>query len=251
LPNDGQAPRPYEIFALLLSIFALLLVATRVTVGFDSEEMRLIDLADNALCVFFFFDFLRSLIRAENRMRYFFTWGWIDLAASIPAVDALRFGRLARVVRVLRVLRILKAGRIIMLAVTERRRESAVWGAGLIAVLVVFGSAVAVLEFERRADGNIASAEDALWWAFTTVTTVGYGDRYPVTTEGRLVAVILMAVGVGLFTTFTGAAASWFDEGIRNQAKRDTIAMRTAAGDADDPTRDQASDRGSTDRASR
>jgi voltage-gated potassium channel len=80
-----------------------------------------------------------------------------------------------------------------------------------VAVLVIFTAAIAALEFERET-GNIKTAEDALWWAVTTITTVGYGDRYPTTTEGRLVAVGLMAVGVGLFGTLSGAAASWFTQ---------------------------------------
>ena len=69
-----------------------------------------------------------------------------------------------------------------------------------------------MLEFERHPDSNIKTAEDAIWWAFTTITTVGYGDRYPVTSEGRFVAVVLMAAGVGLFGTFSAFLASWFLE---------------------------------------
>jgi voltage-gated potassium channel len=95
------------------------------------------------------------------------------------------------------------------LALTSRRRESAAWGAMFIAIVVLFAASMAILEFER-VDGNIKNAEDAVWWSVTTITTVGYGDRYPVTTEGRLVAVALMVVGVGLFGTLSGAAASWF-----------------------------------------
>ena len=56
---------------------------------------------------------------------------------------------------------------------------------------------------------NITSAGDALWWAFTTVTTVGYGDRFPVTTEGRAVAVVLMVAGIGVVGAVTAAVASW------------------------------------------
>ena len=57
---------------------------------------------------------------------------------------------------------------------------------------------------------NIKTAEDALWWSFVTVTTVGYGDLYPVTTAGRIIAAALMTVGVALFGTFTAYVASWF-----------------------------------------
>lgn len=75
--------------------------------------------------------------------------------------------------------------------------------------MIVFGS-IAILEFEKGEETNINNAEDALWWSFVTITTVGYGDKYPVTTEGRIVAGVLMIVGVGLFGTFTGFVASWF-----------------------------------------
>jgi voltage-gated potassium channel len=83
--------------------------------------------------------------------------------------------------------------------------------ASLVALLLIVVSAVSVLHFEAEVgDGNIKTADDAIWWAFATITTVGYGDKYPVTLEGRFVAGILMCVGVGLFGTFSGFFAAWF-----------------------------------------
>ncbi|WP_372171412.1 potassium channel family protein, partial [Vibrio sp. 10N.222.49.C9] len=80
-----------------------------------------------------------------------------------------------------------------------------------VSVLVVIFGAIGILQFEKGLpDSNIHSAGDALWWSFVTITTVGYGDFYPVTTQGRLVAAILMTAGVGLFGTFTGLVANWF-----------------------------------------
>ena len=67
-----------------------------------------------------------------------------------------------------------------------------------------------MLNFENAPNSNIKNPEDALWWAFTTVTTVGYGDKYPVTTEGRIVAALLMTSSVGLFGIFTGFIACLF-----------------------------------------
>ena len=75
--------------------------------------------------------------------------------------------------------------------------------------VVVFAS-IAVLQFEPAAGGNIRSAQDAMWWAVATMTTVGYGDVYPTTPEGRLVAVFLMVAGVGLFGVLSGLIASRF-----------------------------------------
>ena len=77
--------------------------------------------------------------------------------------------------------------------------------------MVIFSS-VAILQVEDDPNSNIKTAEDALWWAYVTITTVGYGDKYPVTTEGRIIAAFLMTMGVGLFGTFTGYVASWFVE---------------------------------------
>lgn len=74
---------------------------------------------------------------------------------------------------------------------------------------MIFGS-ISILQFETAPESNIKTAEDAIWWAFVTITTVGYGDRYPVTTEGRIIAAFLMITGVALFGTFTGFIAAWF-----------------------------------------
>ena len=80
---------------------------------------------------------------------------------------------------------------------------------------MVFVTALAMLDAERGVhDANITSFPDAMWWGGTTITTVGYGDRYPVTGEGRLVAVALMLTGIALLGVITAALASWFVERI-------------------------------------
>jgi voltage-gated potassium channel len=83
------------------------------------------------------------------------------------------------------------------------------WRASLPMPCLVMASA-AIMSFEDAPDSNIKGPEDPIWWAFVTMTTVGYGDRYAVTSEGRLVGALLMVAGVGLFGTFSGFIASWF-----------------------------------------
>ena len=80
--------------------------------------------------------------------------------------------------------------------------------------LIVFMAALAVLDAERRGDGPIRSFGDALWWAVTTITTVGYGDAYPVTVQGRFVAVGLMVCGIGVLGVVTASFASWLLERV-------------------------------------
>lgn len=75
------------------------------------------------------------------------------------------------------------------------------------------GTLPAILQLENDPNSNIKTAEDALWWSNVTITTVGYGDKFPVTTSGRILGAALMTVGVGIFGTLTALMASWFVEG--------------------------------------
>ena len=77
-------------------------------------------------------------------------------------------------------------------------------------VLMIIIMGAAILDIERNAPGaNIKTPMDALWWGLVTITTIGYGDKFPVTTEGRLVAGILIIFGIALISTLTGAFAAW------------------------------------------
>src|SRR5207248_2106497 len=94
------------------------------------------------------------------------------------------------------------------------------------ALLLLFFSAAAVLQFEVPAGGNIKTAAEALWWAFTTITTVAYGDYFPVTPEGRIVGALLMTAGVGLFGILSGFVASWFLAPSQHQQESELSAVR-------------------------
>lgn len=209
-PSAETKNQGYQLLMLSLCVFALVGLAADRFLSPGPEMARLIQHADFAVCVLFLLDFVYTFATARNRLRYTLTWGWIDLLSAIPAVDVLRIGRAARIMRIFRVLRGVKATRILSSAVLERRAQSAFMAASLVTVLLVVLASAAILSFEDVSDANIKTAEDAIWWAWVTVTTVGYGDRFPVTAEGRLVGALLMAAGVGLFGTFSGFIASWF-----------------------------------------
>ena len=148
--------------------------------------------------------------RAPNRWRYMYTWGWLDLASSIPTLEVARWGRAARVARIFRVLRGVRATKILGSLAVAKRTESTFLAVALVAILLLVGASISILQVETVPESNIKTAENALWWALTTITTVVYGDRFPVTAEGRFVASLLMCAGVGLFGTFSGFLAAWF-----------------------------------------
>ena len=211
LRPPAATPSPgYQVFMLALCLYSLGILAYQATGTAEPSTAVILDYADFAVCMLFLSDFVFSFARAENRWRYFYTWGWIDLLSSIPAIDVARWGRAARVLRIFRLLRAVRATQLLADFIVKRRAQNGMLAVALLAIILITYCSIAVLHFESRAKGNIVTAGDAVWWAITTITTVGYGDRYPTTIEGRTVAVLLMMGGVGLFGTFSGLLASWF-----------------------------------------
>ncbi len=208
---------PYLVFMLALSIFAVAALAVASFAELSPDTRTVLEYADTAVCGLFLLDFIITLVRSEHRARYLLRWGWLDLLSSIPTIDALRWGRLARVLRIIRVVRGMKATKVLAEFVLERRAQSAFLAAALLSILLVVFSSAAILQFESSPEANIRTPEDAIWWSVVTITTVGYGDRYPLSSEGRLVAALLMTAGVGLFGTFSGFVAAWFLSGSSKQ----------------------------------
>jgi voltage-gated potassium channel len=202
----------YQLFMLLLCFYAFLALGAQAILPLDAGTKEVLDYADYAVCALFLADFVYCLWRTPNRWRYFITWGWLDLLSSIPTLQMTRWGRAARVARICRVLRGLRATKLLITLILRRKAESSFLAVSLVALLLIVFSSIAVLHFERDPASNIKTAEDAVWWACTTITTVGYGDRYPTTSEGRLIATVLMCAGVGLFGTFSGFLAAAFIE---------------------------------------
>lgn len=137
-------------------------------------------------------------------------WGWIDLLSSIPMVDFLRAGRLLRLIRLFRVIRAFKSTKQLINHLFKNKAQGALTSVISISVLLVIFSAIAILQVEREANGNIKTAEDAIWWSYSTLMSASYGDVYPVTTEGRIIAMVLMVFGIGLIGTLTAYIASIF-----------------------------------------
>jgi voltage-gated potassium channel len=201
----------WPMLALSLAIIPLLVIPL------------VVDLSPSAETTFFALDWtIWAIFAAEYGIRLylapskarFVKGNVIDLfVVIVPFLRPLRVARSARALRLLRasrltvfLLRALDAGRDVL---THRKLHYTL----LISLVVTIGAAVLVMELERGAtDANITSLPDALWWAVTTITTVGYGDRFPTTAAGRGVAVVLMIFGIALFGLLAGSLASFFIE---------------------------------------
>lgn len=214
---------PWRLVILVLSVIVLVALMAETFLHLDGETIRILQQSDTFICFVFLADFCIRFSRAPSK-RQFMRWGWIDLISSIPMLDFLRWGRLVRVIRILRVLRGVRSAKVIISFIFENRAKGTMAAAALICVIIALSGSVAVLEMERDADGsNIKSAGDATWWAVTTMTTVGYGDRFPVSTEGRIVGALLMVCGVGLFGVLSGFIATWFIEGNKDDRHWTTL----------------------------
>jgi len=199
----------YELFILALSGYSLLNLAL-LLLPVPQQMKDVIWIVDSTLCLIFMGDFLYRLLRAPSKRVYLIKqYGWSDFLGSLP-VTGLRLARLFRVVQAGRILR--KENLPGVLGVFLRRRaEGTLLVVGFLILVALEWASYTVLLFETAdTNANIKTAEDALWWAYVTITTVGYGDRYPVTNSGRLVGVFLLTAGVGLYGVLTAYLANLF-----------------------------------------
>lgn len=211
LREHGNA---YNIFILVLTVFSLVLMVV-LLLPIDQQTRELVNLYDNIVCVIFLIDFGINISGSRPRRAYFIdSRGWLDLLGSIPSFgffQATALFRLARLSRLARISRLLRgqAGTELVRDVIVNRGQYAVFITFLAAGIVLTTASVLVLQFETGApDANITTGGDALWWAVVTITTVGYGDFYPVTMLGRLTAFLVMLAGVGIIGALASILAS-------------------------------------------
>jgi voltage-gated potassium channel len=209
-PEDSQKGLTgLQALMLVLSIYVLIALFVDTVFKLSPEMSSLLQKLDTLICFIFLGDFFYNLYRAEKK-RDFLKWGWIDFISSIPMLNIFRWGRIVRVVRIFRILRGVRSMKFIFRVIFENRARGTFGTVVLITLLLVIFSSIAILNVETVPEANIKTDGDALWWAASTITTAGYGDKYPVTPEGRIIGVILMAAGVGFFGTLTAYIASVF-----------------------------------------
>ena len=214
MSKDSKRSNAYELFILVLTVLSLAIMVVLVLPVSDATT-QLLTIYDNAICVVFLIDFFGNLSRAPTKREYFIgRRGWLDLLGSIPSLGffkyaaLFRLARLSRLARITRLLRGQKKRELIEDVVTHRGQYAAFISV-MAAMIVLVVCSVLVLQFESRSpDANITTGGDALWWSLVTITTVGYGDYFPVTGAGRVTGAFVMFAGVGIIGALASILAS-------------------------------------------
>lgn len=208
--------RPIFVWVISgLILFSVLCFSVETLPDLSSETKVFLKYSELLIAVIFTLEYLTRVALSQRRLNFVFSfYGVVDLVAILPfylafAVDlrTLRLIRLLRLVRVLKVVRyntaLLRFARAIYLA-----KEELVIFTGMSLVLLYL-SAVGIYHFERTAQPEVfKSIFDSLWWSVATLTTVGYGDIYPITIGGRFFTFFILMIGLGLVAVPTGIVAS-------------------------------------------
>jgi voltage-gated potassium channel len=209
-PISGLVAKEHSKYQPILLIFSIIvLISLFVSAITGNTKFTIIQYIVSYL---FLGDFAFRFFTSDNKVA-FFKKSWIDLVLCLPIYPA------AWMV-VTTTFRSLKA----ILEYVLIHIHSAFYSMLVMGAALVSFSTISILQFENIESSNIHTAWDAVWWSVCTITTVGYGDKFPVTDGGKIVAIILMICGIGLFGTLIGYLSTFFtDKEKKNNDTVDTI----------------------------
>ena len=195
-----------ETLTLLALVFLIAYSYPAFVTSITPSTQELIDAIQWACWLAFAIDLLIGIFTSKVKSEYL-KHHLLDVAAVL-----LPF------LRPLRLMRVISFGGLVIQKVAIGRQFAITLKVAIASIFIAYVAAVQVTISERSVEGsNIKNFGDGLWWAVTTVTTVGYGDRFPVSTEGRLLAVLLMIAGISLVGVITASVASWFVRMSQNE----------------------------------
>lgn len=208
--NDEKSlDSKFQILLLVLSVYVVIELYVSTLVVYAPETKQKLQWIDFGICMLFLYDFFSGLFRATDKWAYF-KRNWIDLVSSIPTVEALRIGRIARIVRILRVIR---SAKYIFTFFNKKNSAGTFKNLILISTMIILLFTVSFYQLEKGANPHISSMGDSLWWTTITTITVGFlQDIPPVTVEGKFLSVVLILLGMVIFSTLTGTITDLFIE---------------------------------------
>lgn len=192
---------------ILLSLTALTLASLKGLAGWAVTVLFAIEVLTMA---FFTIEYILRVLSAPSARRYIFSfWGIVDFLAVFPYY-IFNDSQWVRALRFLRIFRLLRFNRSLgRFAAAFRSSKNELVVFGTTAVIMLFIAAAGIYQFEHKAQPEaFGSIPESLWWAIVTLTTVGYGDVYPITPMGRIFTGFIMIIGLGVVAGFTGVIAS-------------------------------------------
>lgn len=232
----------YQMFIGVVTLLALFITLVYYLIPLPEAVRQVLYILDSLLSPVLLYDFCAHLYYAPKRVRYFATMGWLDFWGALPGLPWLRLFRLPGLIKTLRHLRGATPAEARRVA-RQRLAESTLLAVALVVILVVTAGSILIVLIEAPIDGaNIKTGSDAVWWSIVTVSTVGYGDRYPVTDAGRLIGTLMIVMGVSLFSVLTSYIATQFmarrkasgpteTELLRRDLSQQIAGLRTQAAD--------------------
>jgi voltage-gated potassium channel len=220
---------------IVISIVAMAVETMRTLPDWIREGLGLLNLV---MMVIFTLEYGLRVWTARQRWRYVFSfWGLVDLVSFLPFW--LSVGTGSQAIRILRMMRLLKLMRYIAAIDRMRRAFELVWRELLVvlmmAVMMMFITAVGIYNFESEAQPqHFGSIPQSLWFAVTTLTTVGYGDSYPVTTGGKFFTFLILMIGLGVVALPAGVVSSGLSQAREEERERKAAEkLRRANGNAE------------------
>jgi voltage-gated potassium channel len=216
----------YQTFIVAVTAIAVAIVVVYYVVPLPETVRQVLYILDSLLTPIFVYDFLAHVYYARNRFKYLATVGWLDMIGSMPGVPVLRLARVPGLLMRLRELQHATPAEARQVA-RQRLAESTLLAVTLVVILVVTVGSILIVLIEAPVEGsNIKNGSDAVWWSIVTVATVGYGDRFPVTNEGRLIGTLMIVMGVSLFSVLTSYIATQFMARRKTNGPSETELLR-------------------------
>jgi voltage-gated potassium channel len=200
-------------------------VLTPETIPEDVKEVLPTILAihrlDFLICIVFITEFVVRIWKEEDRRGYLRAH-WLEIPGMIP-FTIVRVSRVFRIFRLFRLVRVFSLMKRFSRLYEKRFVRNELQYAAIIIITILLFSSYGIFFFERKVNPDIDSVGDAVWWSVVTVTTVGYGDKVPITPLGKVIGIILMFTGIGIIGILSGTIASHLLKGYKTEKKEDVI----------------------------